>query len=147
MKLLNGWKANKQKRKLGRKEYQRKLGDERDKVASEVLKKAGLKKGAKDKRLRGLVTDGTRILAKRVEADAMAEVEALLYLPPDASVSKSRTDNRWRLSWGGFRRSRSWALHGEVEAFSIAAKCIWAQYTRLQEVECPRDFINKAESD
>ena len=147
VKLLNGWKANRKKQMDGKKDYKRKLGIARDSFANDVLKKAGLKKGQKDRRLRGLVSDGSRILAKRVEADDMSEGQALLFLPPDSSVSHSRSDNRWRISWGGFRRSRSWALHGEVDSFAIAAKFLWEEYTRLQEVDCPWDFINKVKSD
>ena len=145
--MLNGWKQNKKKRAEGKKDYRKKLGEHRDRVARDLLKRTGLKAGQRDKRLRGLVSDGTRILGKRVEADLLSEGDALLYLPPDSLVSKSKSDNRWRLQWAGFKRSRSWSLHGEVDALAIAAKFLWAQYTRLQGVERPWEFINVAESD
>ena len=78
------------------------------------------------------------------EARALTVEQAQLFLPPTASVAKSVLDNRWRIKWCVYARSRSWTLYGELDAFARCAKYAWAEFTKTSGQECPFKFIRDA---
>lgn len=71
----------------------------------------------------------------------MSEADAQFFLPPDATVKKSFSDNRWRVAWHVYRISRCWSLYGELEAFFMCAAYLWHSYTEVTEIACPFDFL------
>ena len=110
-------------------------------VAARQQESRGVKKGTKDKRLRGLVKDGTRVYGPAIEANILSEADAISLLPPDGCVKKSSVDNRWRVAWSVYSISRSWSMYGEVHAFFICAAFCWHNYTLVTEIECPHVFL------
>lgn len=103
--------------------------------------KLKLKKGEKDKRMRALIKDGTRVYGDLRAASLISEADALCILPPDSNVKKSIRDNRWRCSWTVYKISRSWAQYGEAQSLLICAAYLWHEYKDVQEVDCPFDFL------
>ena len=87
---------------------------------------------------------GERVFAASVPADAISMADAEKLLPSGSKVAKSLKDNRWRISWGPFSRSRCWTLCGEFQAFLLCAKCLWAEYTEAGQGVCPWPDILKA---
>ena len=128
----------KEKRFGNQKEFRGRIDAHKDVISTKTLPHA---KGVIDPRIRGLVVDGTRVLAECVDANKLSVEHALLFCPPDTKVSKSRTVNRWRAQWKAFSISRCSTLHGEFGAFRQCAAFVWAQYTRVQGHPCPYDFL------
>ena len=104
--------------------------------------------GSKAKALtKGKVSEGTRLYPMLKQAGKLTEADALSLLPPGSSVTKTNLDNRWKVVWRAFHRSRSWTLYGEVEAFMLCAKYIWTEYSKATTHACPFPFVNEVKDD
>ena len=143
VKMLNSWKAAQGEKKEDKASYTKKNSDFKTGVAERAQERIGVKKGKPDKRLRGLVKDGTRAYGPAIEANILSEKDATAIMPPDGSVKKSPVDNRWRVAWSVYTISRSWSMYGEVHAFFICAAFCWHHYTLVTGIECPHEFLKE----
>ena len=91
LKVLENWKSNREKIKKDHSVSKGKLIEKRKTYAAKTNDAA--KKGYKTK-MRGLVSDGTRIYGKILSSGSLQEWETLHYLPPGSSVQRSVLDNR-----------------------------------------------------
>jgi hypothetical protein len=112
-------------------------------VASNIYKKHYCKPGSA-KSNEKKISNGMRLYPSVVKAKKLTVDQALQFLPPGSLAVKDHQENRWRLKWSIYGRSRSWAHYGEVEAFAIAAKYLWASYTSAGGSVCPFGWIKDA---
>eukprot|EP00974_Lingulodinium_polyedra_P131120 11216492-Lingulodinium_polyedra.AAC.1 len=59
------------------------------------------------------------------------------------SIYKDTKNNRWQ-AWHEISgtASRSWTVHGELDAMMKAIKWLWKQAMELEDVQCPYAFLN-----
>ena len=91
LKVLENWKSNREKIKKDNAVSRGKLNEKRKVYAAKTNDAA--KKSYKTK-MRGLVSDGSRIYGKILSSGSLQEWEALHYLPPGSTVQRSVLDNR-----------------------------------------------------
>ena len=137
-KFLDGYK--KENSGQGRKSYLAKCQTFADDVAKKHCSGGAIKGFAA--KLKVSKKSGDKILAAAVASRYLDEADALLFLPPDSKTQKSAKDNRWRCSWPTFKRSRTWTLYGDLDAFARCARYVWENFTRFNGLECPWKFIN-----
>lgn len=128
-------------KKAARQDYKHKLHGFRTAEAKKKADAHNAKPGSA-KAFRKTIKDGTREYPSVVAANELDEATALLYLPPESSVQKNTRENRWKVSWGAFTRTRTWTLYGEIPAFVLCAGFIWDQFVEAGGAKCPWDFIN-----
>jgi hypothetical protein len=145
IKILNSWKKDQTTKSMQQSTLQKDVSDRCESIAKDFLAKK-LGKKPVDPKLRGLVSLGTRLYPHVVEANQLSEHDALNFLPPDSKVYKSNQDNRWKLSWCGYKITRCWTLHGELGAFAQCAAYLWSSYHKFGGQPCPFDWINASES-
>jgi hypothetical protein len=90
-----------------------------------------------------LVADGTRLYPKFVHAVKLGEADALLYLPVGSSATKCLYENRWKLKWSTYNRSRTWTMHGELSAFALCAGYLWEMHAKAGGDACPFEWVTK----
>ena len=139
-KLLDRYKEDKKKEGGGK--YSQRLDDFIDGAAKQAYEKKPVKSNNAAYK-RQVATARVR-MPGITSAGRLSEEDGALYLPPGGKCVKSNADNRWRVSWSAYSRSRSRVLYGEVAAFAISAKHVWDGFVKAGGFACPFDFINTA---
>jgi hypothetical protein len=91
LKVLNSWKANRVKMAKANKVAREKIAS----AKTEYCKKYNDKEKKTHKvKLRGLVSDGTRLYGKIHDAGTLTSADALNHLPPGSTAQRSTLENR-----------------------------------------------------
>ena len=104
----------------------------------------GKGKGRGRPRGRGIDKSEPKVQARSlpVPADELSQEDALLFMPPGATIFKDLKNNRWRASMMHYSpKSRSWPLYGELKAFALVCHWSWEKCEVLTGAKCPHEWV------